>query len=98
MHGKGLPREPSLLFVRSFGGRILSNVTMRSLSTMWSLLSTRSRLCPRSGDWRWIAMISMSLWKSASIETELEELTTEGLWSCIMFHSKKLWRRVCQRR
>ncbi|GBM20010.1 hypothetical protein AVEN_77929-1 [Araneus ventricosus] len=31
MHEKGLPREPSLLLERSFGWRVLSNVTFRSL-------------------------------------------------------------------
>ncbi|GBM83261.1 hypothetical protein AVEN_256578-1 [Araneus ventricosus] len=31
MHGKGLPREPSLLLGRSFCRRVLSNVTSRSL-------------------------------------------------------------------
>ncbi|GBO38644.1 hypothetical protein AVEN_4479-1 [Araneus ventricosus] len=31
MHGKGLPREPSLLLGRSIGRRLLSNVTLGSL-------------------------------------------------------------------
>ncbi|GBM91033.1 hypothetical protein AVEN_190150-1 [Araneus ventricosus] len=31
MHGKGLPREPSILLGRSFGLRVLSNVTLKSL-------------------------------------------------------------------
>ncbi|GBO11261.1 hypothetical protein AVEN_238075-1 [Araneus ventricosus] len=31
MHGKWLPRKPSLLLGRSFGRRTLSNVTLRGL-------------------------------------------------------------------
>ncbi|GBM53920.1 hypothetical protein AVEN_64842-1 [Araneus ventricosus] len=43
------------------------------------------RLCvwSRSWDWKWIRMISMSLWKSTA-----KSRPPKTLWNCIVFHSK----------
>ncbi|GBL84656.1 hypothetical protein AVEN_191114-1 [Araneus ventricosus] len=89
MRGKGLPREPSLL-LGSFGQRVLSNATLRSLRqhAMEPIVKEIVSLA-KIRDWRWIVMILMSSWKNTT-----KSWPSKSLRSCILSHSKKLWRRV----
>ncbi|GBM85047.1 hypothetical protein AVEN_248974-1 [Araneus ventricosus] len=83
------PRKPSFQLGRSFG-RVLSNVTLRG-SRQLSVKPTVNEIVP-------LAKI-MGLEEDNYIdELVAKSWPPKSLRSCIVFHSKKLWRRVCQRK
>ncbi|GBM61498.1 hypothetical protein AVEN_170262-1 [Araneus ventricosus] len=83
MHGKGYQENPHFCF----GGRVLSNVTLRN-----------PRRCPEEPAVNEIVSLAKARGLEVNQWARGRADHRRSLWSCIVFHSKKLWKRVCKRR
>ncbi|GBN10387.1 hypothetical protein AVEN_116135-1 [Araneus ventricosus] len=75
MHGKGLPREPPLLLGRSFGRRVLSNVTLRNLRQYLRFLNvtfTSMSLEPIVDE-----IVSLAKFRGLEVNNDIDELVEE---------------------
>ncbi|GBN80712.1 hypothetical protein AVEN_30752-1 [Araneus ventricosus] len=91
---KRLPRESSLLLGRSFGPRALSKLTSGRLrqNLFWPVVNEIMFLAKMMG------LELDSNYIDELVADHSQELTTEEFTELIVFHCKKMWRRVCKRR